>query len=112
MPSIRSGLAALAVLAGCATGAPVDTSKPGDPAVGLQVAQDLCASCHAVGASGASPNPGAPVFRTVLARYAPDTLVADLKRAAAISHRNMPTFIMTDQHAEDLVAYLVSIQAQ
>jgi cytochrome c1 len=52
------------------------------------------------------------VFRTLLAQYNPGQLASDLKRAAAISHRNMPTFVMTDQHAEDLVAYLASIQPQ
>jgi cytochrome c len=105
-----AALACLAALAGCATGGVQDDSGPGDPAVGLQVAQDLCSSCHAVGRTGDSPTPAAPVFRTILAQYNPGALTVDLKRAAAISHRNMPTFVMTDQHAEDLVAYLVSIQ--
>ncbi|MEZ5936915.1 MAG: cytochrome c [Hyphomonadaceae bacterium] len=88
-----------------------ETLAPGDPAVGQQVAESLCASCHALGDSETSPNSAAPAFRHVLEGYRPEALAADLKQAATISHRNMPTFYMEDSHVDDLVAYLLTIQA-
>ena len=95
-------------LAACTT-----TEEPayyGDPVVGLEVAQSLCASCHAVDRDGASPNPGAPPLRSVLATYQPDRLVKDLEASVSINHRRMPTFYFGEHHAADLVAYLETIQ--
>lgn len=101
-------LAAAAILAACAT-----TEEPayvGDPETGRQVAQNMCASCHAIGADGDGPNAGAPPFRYVLANYDPDRLAKDLDLSVSISHLRMPTFYFGEHHAEDLVAYLKTIQ--
>jgi mono/diheme cytochrome c family protein len=102
------GLVALAAAA-CAT-EPQPAWKSGDPVIGKQVAQDLCAQCHSVGKTGASPNLAAPPLRTVLASYRPDWLAEDLHNAVAISHAKMPTFHFGEDHEYDLVAYLVTIQ--
>lgn len=84
--------------------------KVGNPVVGQAVARDLCSGCHAVGREGLSPNPKAPLFREVLSGYRPDRLAEDLNNATAIAHTNMPTFHFGDEHAYDLVAYLLTIQ--
>jgi cytochrome c len=97
-------------LAGCTT-AP-EPAYHGDPVVGLEVAQSLCASCHAIGRQGASPNPRAPPLRSVLAHYQPDRLVRDLEASVRISHLRMPTFYFGEHHAADVVAYLETIQQQ
>lgn len=104
----------LAALAGICVAACSTVDPPahvGDPAEGQRVAQELCASCHAIGPAGESPNPGAPPFRGILPRYGSDALVRDLDNAMSISHLKMPTFYMGDDHPEDLVAYLKTIQA-
>jgi mono/diheme cytochrome c family protein len=82
----------------------------GDPVAGREVARSLCASCHSIEAIGASPNPGAPPLRFVLANYNPDRLVDDLENAVSINHLRMPTFYFGDHHPADLVAYLETIQ--
>ena len=95
-------------VSGCAS-APEAPAK-GDPKEGYAVAEALCASCHSIEASGASPNPGAPPLRYVLADLAPDALVRDFEQAVSISHMRMPTFHFGERHPADLVAYLQEIQ--
>jgi len=95
-------------LGACASGP--DNPPPGDPVEGKAVAQQLCASCHAVEATGESPNPVAPPLRHVLAAYDPDQLAEDLEHAVAIRHLEMPRFYFGGNHARDVVAYLKTIQ--
>ncbi len=104
---LLSALTALALTA-CAS-APA-TPPPGDPVEGQKVAGELCASCHAIGATGASPSPVAPPLRTVLASYDPDRLASDLENAVAIRHLEMPRFYFGGNHARDVVAYIRTIQ--
>jgi mono/diheme cytochrome c family protein len=77
---------------------------------GHEVARGLCSSCHSIEAIGASPNPGAPPLRYVLASYNPERLAEDLENAVSISHLRMPTFYFGEHHAVDVVAYLKTIQ--
>ena len=102
---------AAAALAACST-EPVPAWQSGDAAVGHQVAQDLCAHCHAVERTGDSPDPGAPPFRHVLWNYRPDWLADDLHNSRAISLRRMPVFHFGEGHEYDIVAYLVAIQTE
>lgn len=103
-----ASLAAVLALAACSTvEAP---AYSGDPETGRQVAQSLCASCHAIGATGESPNPGAPPLRFVLAGYDADRLAKDLEESVSISHLKMPTFYFGEHHAADVVAYLQTIE--
>lgn len=96
------------VLAAC-VGAPAPVYD-GDPVAGHEVARGLCSSCHSIEAIGASPNPGAPPLRYVLASYNPERLAEDLDNAVSISHLRMPTFYFGEHHAVDVVAYLKTIQ--
>jgi len=96
------------VLAAC-VGAPAP-AYDGDPVAGHEVARGLCSSCHSIEAIGASPNPGAPPLRYVLASYNPERLAEDLENAVSISHLRMPTFYFGEHHAVDVVAYLKTIQ--
>lgn len=102
-------LTSAGMLAACVTSSE-DPAYVGDAQVGQEVAQDLCASCHAVGRSDASPNPGAPPLRGVLANYDPSRLTKDLEQSVSINHRRMPTFYFGEHHAADVVAYLQTIQ--
>jgi mono/diheme cytochrome c family protein len=107
---MAAAAASFLVLAAC-----VATPEPayvGDPVQGHEAARSLCASCHAIEAVGASPNPGAPPLRCVLASYQPDRLVEDLEKAVSISHLRMPTFYFGDHHPADLVAYPKTIQQE
>jgi hypothetical protein len=46
----------------------------------------------------------------VLAGYRPDRLAEDLRNSVSISHLRMPTFYFGERHADDVVAYLKTIQ--
>lgn len=62
----RLGLAgALLALSACAT----DGEPPAPNAsMGMLIARDPCAGCHATGGSGESPNPRAPTFTEIVNR--------------------------------------------
>jgi cytochrome c len=100
---------AVLVLVACSTEPPA-AWQMGDPAVGHQVARDLCADCHAIERTGDSRNPTAPPFRTILANYPPEWLATDLHESRVIGFRKMPVFHFGEGHEYDLVAYLLSIQ--
>lgn len=76
---------------------------------GRDIAEAQCAGCHAVGPYGESPNPQAPVFRTILTRYNPDVLEEELIAGIRVSHP-MPEFQFNPQSTDALIQYLRSIQ--
>jgi mono/diheme cytochrome c family protein len=98
------------LLAGCQT--PPKPFYAGNAVEGRKVAEELCASCHAVDPGRMSPNSAAPPFSQVLESYGANALSEDLDQAVPISHLRMPTFYLGEGHAEDLVAYLKSITSQ
>jgi mono/diheme cytochrome c family protein len=116
-----AGAAVLALLlGGCVDdGAPIIQRGAVDPAVeaalvedGQTVAEGNCASCHAVGKSGTSPLPAAPVFRSVLRRYSADVLETELIMGMRVAHGPMPEFQFKPEAASALIAYLKSIQVR
>lgn len=78
---------------------------------GRAVAEANCAACHAVTPDGQSPNAAAPHFRTLLARYNPETLETELVEGMSVAHAPMPQFQFNPKAAEALIAYLRSIQS-
>lgn len=108
---ISAVLIAAASLAACAI-EPAPAWQSGDAKVGHQVAQDLCAHCHAIEPAGDSPNPAAPPFRRALQNYRPDWLADDLHTSRALSLRRMPVFHFGEGHEYDIVAYLLTIQEE
>jgi mono/diheme cytochrome c family protein len=77
---------------------------------GQGVAQGNCAACHAIGTTGTSPYPKAPLFRTLLRRYNPETLEHELVEGMRVTHEPMPQFQFRPDGAAALVSYLKSIQ--
>lgn len=78
---------------------------------GRDIAEAQCAGCHAVGEYGVSPNPNAPVFRTIFQRYRADVLEQELIEGIRVSHP-MPEFQFNPQGADALIQYLRSIQEE
>lgn len=103
LPSLILTLA----LAACA--APAATS-PGGPSghmmtQGREIAERVCAQCHAVRLTGQSPNQLAPPFRTLGARYDESTLsrkLADIETG----HYQMPPLKMTGDEIMSLMDYI------
>jgi mono/diheme cytochrome c family protein len=104
------GAALVAILASCA--APTEDLTPSPESIandGRDIAEVQCATCHAVGAYGESPNPAAPRFRTILPLSRADVLEEELIAGIRVTHP-MPDFQFNPQGAEALLAYMRSIQ--
>jgi cytochrome c len=101
-------LAACALFVGAAAGQAVPQPEP-DLASGLAIAQDKCATCHAIGLTGDSPLADAPKFRELHTRFD----VADLQEALAegivVGHGPMPAWALSATDVRDLVGYLKSL---
>jgi cytochrome c len=69
-----------------------------------------CASCHAVGRSGESPNKLAPPFRTLGQRYPVESLEEALGEGILSGHPDMPEFKFDAGDVGAIIAYLKSIQ--
>jgi len=83
----------------------------GDPAAGAQLAVEWCARCHDVSPGGAfKEHP--PSFAAISVYRAKDQIFGRIYFPPL--HSNMPeiAYILTPQSVEDLVAYIVSLEAE
>lgn len=99
-------IASLALLIACTT----PTAPEEDTQRGGELAATYCGSCHATGASGASPAPEAPAFRTLSRNYRVDTLEEALAEGISVGHPAMPQFQFAPDDVDAIVAYMQSIQ--
>ena len=80
-------------------------------AEGKALVETNCARCHAVGTSGASPNPKAPEFRQLQQRHPVRALREPLSRGIAAPHDEMPKFALADADVDKIIAYINSLPA-
>jgi tetratricopeptide (TPR) repeat protein len=73
---------------------------------GRALVETNCSQCHALGTSGASPNPDAPPFRDLRKRYQMLSLRAPITRGIATPHDTMPSFRPTGEELDAIVAYI------
>jgi cytochrome c len=106
-------LAASAASSACAQ--PPAAARPAaqDPVAaaasrGHAVAERLCARCHAIEASGDSPDARAPAFRTLTGQFVPLTLERKLTEIAETGHYDMPPVSVHADEVADLAAYINS----
>jgi len=85
-------------------------AQDGDLKRGEQLLTRSCASCHAVGRTGASPDKAAPAFRTLGQRYPVDSLEEALGEGILSGHPDMPEFRFDADDVGAIIAYLQSIQ--
>jgi cytochrome c len=76
---------------------------------GRKIAQERCASCHAIDQAGAS-GANAPPMDTLLLRYDADRLADNLIAGNRVGHDGMAAFDFNVTAAVSLVAYLESIR--
>jgi mono/diheme cytochrome c family protein len=100
----------LAVAAGLAAATTVAAAQEiGRPQMGLALAREQCAECHAVGRKeAASPNPAAPRFE-IIAKSRGMSATA-LHAALSTSHRTMPNIVLEADAMRDVVAYILSLK--
>jgi Cytochrome c, mono- and diheme variants len=77
---------------------------------GRLIVEANCAVCHAVGATGASPNSAAPPFRVLHLRYPIESLEEALAEGISTGHPEMPEFVATPKQIESIIAYVKSLE--
>jgi cytochrome c len=109
----RALVAAVVLLATshAASAAPARAAE-GSESRGHVLVQRYCAGCHAVNPTGKSPNPAAPAFRDLNARYKIDDLAEALAEGILTGHRAMPEFRFPPQDVDAVLRYLKSIQSR
>ena len=100
-------LAAIPLTAGPA----LAQEAPVDPAAGRVLAEAVCAACHAI--PGMVPPIGVPGARSFQA-LAADPAVTGMALTAYLrsQHPPMPNFVLDEQHLNDVVAYILSLQVR
>lgn len=78
---------------------------------GRSIVQRDCASCHAVGPNGDSPNPKAPRFRQLHERYDVEALGEALAEGLTVGHGPMPEWSFGPSDTAAILAYLKSLEA-
>jgi mono/diheme cytochrome c family protein len=76
---------------------------------GHALLSEMCASCHGIERTGASPHPAAPPFRIISRRLEIDDLYEKLREGLSSGHHDMPTFRFTREDARAARAYLRAI---
>ncbi|KQU19036.1 cystathionine beta-lyase [Methylobacterium sp. Leaf94] len=77
---------------------------------GETIARTNCARCHAVGRQGASPLRDAPPFRELHTHYPVEDLAEALAEGITTGHPAMPEFRLEPDQADNLIAYLKTLE--
>ena len=76
---------------------------------GRELAQLLCARCHAIGPAGDSTNPGAPPFRTLEEKLTLEGVEDQIAEGLSLGHEPMPPWQFSSQQIVELVSYIASL---
>lgn len=90
---------------------PLATESDGLVLAGKALVEANCSRCHAIGETGASPNPKAPEFRSIGRKHPVLALREPLSRGIAAQHDEMPKFALNDAEIDRIVAYINSLPA-
>jgi mono/diheme cytochrome c family protein len=88
---------------------PADAQRPDNAESagnGKRVAQRYCGGCHAIEATGLSPNPKSPPFPLIAERYPRNNPAPVLIDGTVIRHPGMPEFNLLENETDGLVAYI------
>ncbi|MBY9068064.1 cytochrome c [Hyphomonas sp. WL0036] len=104
----------IGVLAAACSRDPVETPELSPAAAkaqaGQEIAEALCARCHAIGLEGDSTHPEAPPFRTLSEKYPVRLLDEALAEGITVGHPDMPEFEFEADQIDELITYLESVQ--
>ena len=76
---------------------------------GRELAQLLCARCHAIGPAGDSTNSEAPPFRTLEEKLTLEGVEDQIAEGLSLGHEPMPAWQFSSQQIVDLVSYIASL---
>ncbi len=103
-------LAILAFSAGLAAAAADEIT--GDIGKGAAFARANCVQCHAISASDESTQKDAPPLRELSARYPLNALYEAFAEGITVGHPDMPEFELEPAQINDLLSYILSIEAK
>jgi cytochrome c len=107
---IQAVIAAALAVSGCASMVNEIAGKDvGAITRGRHLAEQRCATCHAITAEGLSSRSEAPTFGEIKQNYMPSGLGWELEASSTIGHYDMPPTITTEPERRDLVAYVESL---
>ena len=91
----------------------VSSAQPARSTASLEghaFAETSCASCHAIGRSGTSPNPSAPPFRAIVNRQgASEETISAVLRGPHNVPRAMD-FWISEREADAIIAYMLTLR--
>lgn len=99
----------IVLIAALGLGAAAHAGGDARVAEGRAFAEEHCARCHAVGATGPSPNAEAPAFRTFQDKWPLVHLEEALGEGIVVGHPDMPEFELDPAEIDALLAYLASL---
>ncbi len=79
---------------------------------GEQILKSRCQRCHAIGVADESTHPQAPPFRTVMQRYAAESLEEALAEGIVSGHPEMPVISFEPDEIGAIVDYLNDLAAR
>jgi mono/diheme cytochrome c family protein len=86
------------------------SAQEGDALAGRTVAQNTCATCHAISGGQQSTNANAPAFDKIA--NVPGMTAIALQASLQTSHRAMPNLILSTEDRRNVVAYILSLRAK
>ena len=78
-------------------------------ALGKELAELNCTTCHNIEKTGDSPFAAAPPFRTIPQKYDPSELEEAFVEGIVVGHPAMPEWEMTPEQAAALSAFIASL---
>jgi mono/diheme cytochrome c family protein len=94
----------------CQNVPPAEPAAPRASQDGRAYAETTCAPCHAIGRSGASPNPNAPPFRTIVNR---EGASAETLSAVLRGPHNVPRamdFWLSEREVDAIITYMLTLR--
>lgn len=89
--------------------APAALAQEPNTYLGKVYSQELCASCHALGAGETeSPHPKAPAFQKIA--DTPGMTAIALSAWMYSMHPSMPNIVLKSEHGEHVFAYILSLR--
>lgn len=85
-----------------------DRDPLGDPSAGRSLAEDVCASCHAVDAE-ATPDAEVPSFQSIADTPGMTSRALTVWLTTFHPERTMPAINLTQDEREDVIAYILSL---